>query len=161
MHVTVGVSSFLMLAVAGFAFACGISLFSFSHVGQESSCPTSELFMTSEVSYRETWWCVENRVVWADTLKGLFFFFLPLLPDSAPLFKALLAFQQSSAVVHRDNRWDTSVSVAANKWWLELTPEGTGCPCAEKFRVPWVLFWQGHHQGTSSQESSAKFCKAN
>lgn len=75
MHVTVGVSSFLMLAVAGFAFACGISLFSFSHVGQESSCPTSELFMTSEVSYRETWWCVENRVVWADTLKGLFFFF--------------------------------------------------------------------------------------
>ena len=54
MHITEEVSSFLMLAVADFAFASGISQFSFSHVGQESSCPTSELFMTSEMSYLET-----------------------------------------------------------------------------------------------------------
>lgn len=41
--------------------------------------------------------------------------FLLLVPDSSPFLKALLSFQQSSAVGRRDNRWDTSVSVAANK----------------------------------------------
>jgi len=47
--------------------------------------------------------------------KDLFFFLPLLLPDSAPLLKASLSFQQSCAVVHRDNRWNTNVSVAANK----------------------------------------------
>lgn len=33
--------------------------------------------------------------------------------------------------------------VAANERWLELTPEGTGCPWAEQSRVLWDRFGRG------------------